>query len=166
MTEQPQQQPAPPANAVEARTRLAAIEADKDQGAKIFAGDPAANREWRELVAKAATSDDSTVELAMTGDVHKITDSATKMMAETAVWMRGAGFPEKAIRETLADKAPAPEDIDRARVWKTQAMKNPDFTKRLLDGDGDAMREMTAANIVLTAASRRAAIRDATGTAA
>jgi hypothetical protein len=59
------------------------------------------------------------------------------------------GFPPTAIRETISGKEPTPADVERARVWKAQIMKNPEWVKRYLSGDGDAQREMMAANIVL-----------------
>lgn len=146
-------QTTPPSNAIEARTTLDVRIADKDWRDRVLNGDVAANKELRELSAKSAGSGDDVVALAMSGiPAHEMRTTDQALMAATASHLRDLGFPSKAIQETLSGKVPTAEDVERARVWKTQVMKNPDFVSRYLKGDGDAHREMTAANIVLTSA--------------
>jgi hypothetical protein len=161
MTDQP-----PPANATEARAVLDARIADKGFADRVFAGDIAAKKELDALHAKIHAGGDDVVVEAMTGKLPEGATSDQRLMAETAAWMREKGFPERAIQETLSDKKPTPEDVERARLWKTMAMKNEDFVKRYLAGDGAARLEMDAADVVLTIGARAKAFKDAAGAAA
>jgi hypothetical protein len=140
-----------PATATEARTVLQTRIADKAFADRVFAGDVAATKELHELSAMSAGGGDDVVALAMAGiPTHELSTADQRIMASTANMMRDLGFPPKAIQETLSDKEATAEDVERARVWKTQAFKNPEWVKRFMSGDGDAQREMMAANIVLS----------------
>src|SRR6266403_5979409 len=80
---------APPANAAEARSRLDALIADKDRGAKLLAGDAEVNREYRELRLKADNHDPADqVAVALSGNIGEMPDSTVKMLAETAGMLR------------------------------------------------------------------------------
>src|SRR5260221_10690111 len=100
-----QQQPgipaAPPANAAEARSRLDALIADRDRGAKLLAGDAEVNREFRSLSDMAANVDDNTIAAALSGNIGEFPDSRVKIMSETAGMLREIGIGEKIIEQTL-----------------------------------------------------------------
>jgi hypothetical protein len=145
---------APPTTATEARTRLDARKADPEWGKLYMDGNTAARREFKDLTTMIANGPigDAGTDAVMSGKLPPGASSEQREAAFTAGMLRDLGFPPKAIRETISGKVPTPEDVERARLWKTQVMNNPDYTKRLLAGDGDARREMMAANIVLTSA--------------
>jgi hypothetical protein len=83
--------PAPPANVQEARTQLAAFVADKERGAKLFAGDVETNRQFSQLTAIASRDDDSTVAAAMAGKLGDRPDSTVRIFGEN----RGGGMSSK-----------------------------------------------------------------------
>jgi hypothetical protein len=147
--------PAAPATATEARAVLDARMADKAWGDRVYSGDAAANQELRDLTAKVAAGGDDAVAVAMSGKLPDMATGDQRIMASTADWLRDIGFPPKAIQETLAGREPTAADVERARTWKARAMKNQDYVKRYLSGDGDAIREMTACDVVLSSQSMR-----------
>ena len=147
MTDQ-QQQPTPPANAVEARAQLDSLMSNADFSSKLLAGSGPETNQWRDLQTMIAGGDD--VEIAMSGALPDVPDSNLKQLSGTADMLRDAGFTPKAIREVLSNQEAPQADVDRATVWKNQALKNPEFTKRWLGGDPDAAREMLVANAILS----------------
>jgi hypothetical protein len=160
--------PASPATATEARAVLDARIADKDGwAARYLEGGAAERREFTDLTEKIARGGDDVVTAAMNGDLPDVPSSEQRLMAGTAGWLRDLGFTEKAIHETLSDNVvPAPADIERARIVKAQADRSEEFQKRLLAGEPDAIRDITAANVILDKAARAKAWKDATGAAA
>ena len=145
-----------PATASEARATLDAKIADKEWGAKYIGGDVSARREFEVLTAKVAGGDDAVV-VAMSGNLGDVPSSDLRVMAGTADLMRDLGFQPKAIQETLSDAKPTAEDVERARSWKAQVFKNAEWVNRFLTGDGEARREMMAADIVLSSHARETA---------
>jgi hypothetical protein len=142
--------PAPPANAAEARTRLDARIADKAFGAKVLAGDPAANREFRELSSMAANVDNNTIAAAMSGNIGEMPDSGVKQMAATASMLREIGVQEQIIEQTLKGHEVTPEEYKLAEAWKVRQTKDPVFVKAFLSGDPEARQKMTLAAIILS----------------
>jgi hypothetical protein len=151
--QQPGALPAPPATPAEASTRLTALKSDPAWRDQFLAGNGPQVKEFKNLSELAAKGDD--VDMAMAGVSGQSSES--RLLAATAEHLREMGFPPTAIRETISGKEPTPADVERARVWKTQIMKNPEWVKRYLSGDGDAQREMLAANILLSSAKEAAA---------
>lgn len=155
-------EPAPaPKTATEARTALDAKMADKEWGGRYLEGGAAERREFVELTTLIAGGGEDTVKAAIAGDLPAIPSADQRLMADTASWLADHGFPPKAVFETLTEKEPTAEDIARARTWKAQAMRSPEFVKRYLSGEPDAAREMLAADVVLTVGSSAKAVREA-----
>ena len=141
---------AAPANAIEARTRLDERKADPEWGAKIFAGNPDANRELRELTSKAAGSDDSVVAAVMSGDLSKMPTTETHIMAGAAGMLREVGVSEEVIAQTLKGHQVSEQEYKLVYAWKIRHMKDPEWVKRFLNGDVEAREKMTLADIVLS----------------
>ena len=141
---------APPANAQEARTVLDARIADRDWGAKLLAGDAATNREYRGLQDMAANSDDSTIAVALSGNIGEFPDSRVKIMSETAGMLREIGIREEIIEQTLRGHIVSPEEYKLVEAWKSRQLKDPVFVKAYLSGDPEARQKMTLAAIVLS----------------
>lgn len=151
-----QQQPAPPANATEARTVLDARIQDKDWGARFQNGDAAANKEFHDLTAMIAAGGDA-VDQAIAGIVPgDIPDAGQKRMAEAATWMRGHGLTNDVIRQSLTDHEVTPQEVRAVEAWKAQKMRSPEFTKAFLAGEPEPVREMLLANIVLSSPIKKA----------
>jgi hypothetical protein len=147
---QPGAPPAPPANVQEARTRLAALVADKERGAKLFAGDVETNRDYSQLTAMAARDDDSTVAAAMAGNLGDLPDSTVRMMAGTAGMLREIGIKEGIIEQVLKGHEVTAEEYKLTEAWKARQMKDPVFVKAYLSGEVEPREKMTLANIILS----------------
>jgi hypothetical protein len=150
MTNQLVTPPAPPANAVEARSQLATLTADREWGAKLFAGDIAANKQFEELTSKAAGVDDAKIALAMSGNIGDVPDSSIKMMASTATMLREIGIRDEVITDTLQGKEYSKTEHDLAAAWQKRHMNDREFVKRYMAGDAEAREKMTLANIILS----------------
>jgi hypothetical protein len=138
-----------PANAIEARAALDSRKADPEWGAKIFAGDADANRELRELTAKAAGSDESVVAAVMSGEPGRMPTTETHIMAGTAGMLREVGIHEEIIKQVLKGHEVTEQEYKLVEAWKARHMKDPEFVKRFLNGDVEAREKMTLANITL-----------------
>jgi len=90
------------------------------------------------------------VAAAMAGDLPELVNAEMIEMRDTARHLRAAGCSEQVVRETLED-APTTQAIhDQAVRWHERHMRDPDWTKRLLPGDGAAGFEHLLWSIVLT----------------
>jgi hypothetical protein len=141
---------AQPANAIEARTALDSRMADPSWGAKVFAGDPDANRELRELTSKAAGSDDSTIAVAMSGKPGEMPDTETRIMQGAAGMLREIGIKEGIIEQVLQGHKVTAEEYRLTEAWKARHMKDPVFVKAYLSGETEPREKMTLANIILS----------------
>jgi hypothetical protein len=145
------QPPAPPATAAEASVRLEALKADKEWGAKLIAGDPAANREFSELQLKADSADPADMAaVAMSGNIGEMPDSRVKLMAETAGMLREIGIREEIIEQTLRGHEVSPIEMKQAEAWRERAMRDPVFVKAWLSGDPEARQKMTLSQIIVS----------------
>jgi hypothetical protein len=150
MSETPAAPLAPPANATEARARLDGLIADKDRGAKLLAGDVATNRDFCDLVAMAANTDDSTIAVAMSGNIGEFPDSQVKIMSETAGMLREAGVREEIIEQQLRGHEVSADEYKLVEAWKARQMKDPVFVKAYLSGDPEAVQKMALAAVILS----------------
>jgi hypothetical protein len=157
MTEQQQQvdpqlgaPPAPPANSQEARTRLDALIADKDWGAKALAGDLAANRELRELTTMAARDDGAGVDVAMLGNANQMPTTELQVMAHAAASMREVGIREEIIRDALSGKAMTQAEVDLTKAWQTRHFADPEWSKRFLAGGAEERQQFMLCSIILS----------------
>jgi hypothetical protein len=142
--------PAPPSNVQEARTQLAALVADKERGAKLFAGDVETNRQFSQLTAIASRDDDSTVAAAMAGKLGDMPDSTARIMAGTADMLREIGIKEAIIEQVLQGHEVTAEEYKLTEAWKARQMKDPVFVKAYLSGEVEPREKMTLANIILS----------------
>jgi hypothetical protein len=159
MSDEQQQAPPPaaaPTNSAEASAVLAARVADTSWSDKLLSRDADTTREFNELTAMVAggTSD---VDVAMSGALPDVPDSKLKTMAGTAEFLRNNGFPPLAIKETLERKEATQAEFDLATALKNQHMRSPEFVKRYLSGEPDAVREMLACDVVLSSDIKKGA---------
>jgi hypothetical protein len=124
--------------------------ADPEWGAKVFAGNPEANRELRELTSKASGTDDSVVAAVMSGEPGKMPTTETHIMAGTAGMLREMGISEEVIEQTLKGHQVSEQEYKLTQAWKARHMKDPEFVKRFLNGDTEAREKMTLADIILS----------------
>jgi len=143
------QQPAPPATATEARTVLDARLADKDWGAKVFAGDAAANKELHELTAMASRGGDDTVAAAMNGHPAYMPTTEQHQMAHTAALFRELGIRDDVTSQFLRGEQVTPQEYELVANFKKEMMGDEAFIKRFLNGDVKARQQMLIADTVL-----------------
>jgi hypothetical protein len=144
------QQPAPPSNASEASSQLAALAADQEWGSRLLAGHPETNAQFHSLssiVAKGGDAVDQAIAGIVPGDIP---DAGQKRMAEAASWMAERGLSDAVIRQTLTNHEVTPQEVRAVEAWKAQKMRSPEFTKAFLAGEPDPVREMLLADIVLS----------------
>lgn len=71
-------------------------------------------------------------------------------MRDTVKFLREFGCNEQVVKETLADEPTTQEIHDEALRWREQHMRDASWVKLLLEGDVQAVRELTLCSIVLT----------------
>ncbi len=143
-----------PATATAARIQLDARIADKDFGARVLAGDTAANKELRALQAKSVEGGDDVVAaaLALSGkDAYGPgTTSDQRQMSSAAEAWRDLGIRDEVTAQFLrGDKVDASE-YEAVKAWKATALGDQDWVKKFTSGDTKARQQMTLANMVLT----------------
>lgn len=152
--EQQEQQTAPPApaptNAVEASARLDGLKSDTAWRDRFLAGDGPAVKEFGELHELIAKADP--VEMAIAGIVPggDMPDSTSKLLVETATWLRDIGVSTDVARQTLSAHEVTQQEFEAVEAWKNQKMRSPEFTQRFLSGEPEEVKQMTLANIVLS----------------
>jgi hypothetical protein len=149
MTEQLDTPAAPPKTASEASAVLAARQADRDWGAKVFAGDPNANKEFRELTAMVSAGGDDTVTVAMNGNPVYMPSTDLHQMAHAAGWFRELGISDQIISEFLRGGQVTPQEYEAVANWKKEHMGDEDWVKKYLSGDVKARQQMMLADTVL-----------------
>lgn len=156
MTDQ-QQQTAPPTNAAEAATRLAALSADKTWSTNLLAGDVAAAKEFADLTTLVASGDP--VEQAMAGLIPRdgLPSSDVVLMAKTTEMLRDFGIRDEVIQQTLTGQEITQAEHDAAKAWKTRISSDPVWVQRYLKGDAECREKMTLADIILSSPIKQGA---------
>jgi hypothetical protein len=78
------------------------------------------------------------------------------MIAATNM-LREIGISDPAIRQVLTDYEVSAAEHAMTAKWKADHMRSQEWTAKFLAGDGDAVRDMTNANIVLSSRIKPAA---------
>jgi hypothetical protein len=154
MSDDPQQQPTPPANAAEAAARLGTLQVNPEWTGLLLGGDAAATKEWHALHGLIASADDR-VSSAMAGTLPEVPDSDHRLMSNTASLLRDLGVSEPTIQQTLEGREVTQQEYDAVVAWKTQHLRDKEWTKSLLAGDVEAVKQFTLANIVLSSTVKK-----------
>jgi hypothetical protein len=115
---------------------------------RLVSGDPKERAHFEEALKAKAEADP--VEVGMSGDLPEVPSSELRQMAVGAGWLRDIGVSEGAIKEMLSGRQAPHEEYEAVKRWKADALRNSEWTKRLLSGDQEAQRQLVLANIVLT----------------
>jgi hypothetical protein len=148
--------PAPsatPQNADEARARLQAISADEKWRSRYLSGHQAERAEFETLTKQVAGSADGPDVLIETidsvSDPHSLPragyaalfdglrENTGGLPNDVEEYMRQLDSGEQTVRPTEGDRLVCQETLDRL-------MKNPGWTKKVLDGDARANAQMNA----------------------
>ena len=79
-----------------------------------------------------------------------------EMVAATSMF-REIGISDAVIRQTLTDQEVTQAEHDAVSKWKADRLRDQDWTKKYLAGDGDQVRDMLLANIVLSSNIKQSA---------
>jgi hypothetical protein len=148
----------PPATPIEARARLDGLIKDREFGAKLLSGNADANREFNDLQLKADSVEPADqAAVAMSGMMPIMPDADLRLMANTADMLRALGIRDEVIRETLTDREVTQQEHDVVARWKADRMRDSEWVKKWLSGEGEQARDMMLANIVLTSTIKKEA---------
>jgi hypothetical protein len=145
--------PATPANATEARALLDTRIADRDWGARLLQGDAEARREYSALRAKADNPDPADKVAAAMAGIEQNTpfqDSDHVLMMNMTQMLRGLGVNDPVIKQTLEGYEISPEEHAVVARLKADRMKNSEWVKKWLAGEGEQAREKMLMDVVLT----------------
>jgi hypothetical protein len=78
-----------------------------------------------------------------------------EMIAATKMF-RELGIRDEVIRETLTNQEVSQQDHDRVAQWKADRLRDSEWKKKWLAGEGEQAREMMLANIVLSSSIKDA----------
>jgi hypothetical protein len=157
MTDQLETPAAPPKNATEAQVALNSRGADQEWRAKVFAGDVAANKEWRDLTAMVAAGGDDTVAVAMAGNPSNMPTTELAHIAHTAAMFRELGMRTEVASQLLRGEPVSALEYELVSNWKKEHMGDEDFVKRFLSGGIKERQQMLIANSVLVNGIKRTA---------
>jgi hypothetical protein len=127
--------------------------ADPAWRARLELGSPEVRAEFDQLVTARAAADP--VQAAMTGMIPERASSDLRMMEHTASFLRDIGIRDEVVKQTLSADEVSRAEYDAVKNWKADALKNEEWTKKLLAGDREAQRQLVLANIVLTSQIRK-----------
>jgi len=86
----------------------------------------------------------------MSGALPEIPTGEQRQMASTAEMLRTAGVSDLVIKDALEGKPVTRKEHDLTVAWRDRHMKDEAWTKRLLGGDADAVRELHLMSIILS----------------
>jgi hypothetical protein len=157
MTDQLETPAAPPKNATEAQAALNSRGADQEWRAKVFNGDPAANKEWRDLTAMVAAGGDDTVAVAMSGNPVNMPTTDLHQMAHATAMFRSLGIRDEVTANFLRGEKVTPQEYELVTAWKKEHLGDAEFVKKYLSGDVKAGQQMMLANSILVNGVKRTA---------
>ncbi|EIG56080.1 hypothetical protein [Bradyrhizobium sp. WSM1253] len=151
MTE-PQPIQTPPAPTPdEAVAKLADLRSNKDWTDNFLKGNGPQVAEFRSLSEIAIKSGDR-IEKAIAGvlDDSPVQESGHIQNIGAAAWLREAGVETGVIRQVLTGDEVTPQEHAAATATKARLLKDQDFTKRYMASDGEAVRQMTLLNVIVS----------------
>lgn len=141
--------PAPAPTPDQAATKLTELRGNKEWVTKFLAGNGPEVQEYGKLSEIALSKgDQDKVGLAMAGQYLPVNDSEHLTRMGTASMLRDAGIGDDVIRQALSGSPVTQQERDAAEKLKAKLMRNSDFSKKYLAGDGEAKEQMTLLQII------------------
>lgn len=153
--------PLAPATAADAARRLEILSKDKAWADRLFAGDVAANKEFKELNALAASGDDTADLIAGTATLQQPFETTIdgqlprRVVADVVSSLRELGLSDGSIGEALNGGKFTSAELAAVKVFRNSRHGDPDWCKRLLAGDYAARREHVLLSIILSSENTR-----------
>ena len=157
MTDLQQPPPAAPSTPAEASTRLDQLKSDAGWREQFLSGSGPQVKEWNDLHTLVATGDK--VDAAMAGVLADgpWQDSGHLEMIAATKMFRELGISDATIKQTLTDYQITQQEHDVVAKWKADRMRDSEWVKKWLSGEGEHARDMMLANIVLTSTIKKEA---------
>ncbi|MEH2485422.1 hypothetical protein [Bradyrhizobium sp. AZCC 2230] len=152
--------PVIPSEASAAAARLNELKSTPEWRDQLLDGSPSHLKEMRDLQAVISRGANPEVDKAIAGVLDAAPFQTTKRMTMigTAEHLRASGIGDTGvIRQVLAGEPVTPEEHATATETKARLMNDQDFVKRYTAGDGEAKRQMTLLNIVISSPKKSAA---------
>jgi hypothetical protein len=155
-----QQPPAPPPPTnptAEAASRLEQLKSDPAWRQQFLSGSGPQVKQYNELSELVAKGEAEKVDAAIAGVLanapfqdsgHLQNIAATKMFREL-------GINDATIKQTLLDHEMTQQEHDVVAKWKADRMRDSEYVKKWLSGEGEQAREMMLANIVLSSSIKK-----------
>src|SRR5258705_8089693 len=145
--------PAPviPATASEATARLNELKGSAEWREQYLSGSPRHAKEMRDLQEAIDKGANPRVDRAIAGIMDDAPFQAAGHLAMigTAEMLRDAGIGDDVIRQTLSNQEITQAERDAVARWKADKMRDSEWVKKYLAGEGEHKRAMMLANIVL-----------------
>lgn len=144
----------------DAAARLNDLKADPAWRDELLNGSASHLKEMRDLQAIISRGGNPEVDKAIAGVLDAAPFQTTKRMTMigTAEHLREVGIGDaNVIRQVLAGDSVTPEEHAAASETKARLMRDNDFVTRYTAGDGEAKRQMTLLNIVVSSPVKRTA---------
>jgi hypothetical protein len=122
---------------------------NREFGAKLLAGDLATRTEFNNLTTLAAGLEKRPGAEELQAISEKEADDRN-----AASFVRGVresvDVRDEVLRQAIHDDTVTKAEHDAVQQWLKRHMADPAWSKRLLDGDGDARRELFLASVTLS----------------
>jgi hypothetical protein len=141
-----------PTNANEATARLAQLQADPKWREDFLSGTPRNAKEFSALMETIEKGDNPEVDRAIAGVLYDgpFQPSGHMLNIATAEMFRENGIGDDVIRETLTDKGVTQAEHDAVARLKAERMRDRDWIREFLAGNGKQKREAQLMDIVLS----------------
>jgi hypothetical protein len=151
----------PPTTPAEAQARLSTLVGTKEWAEKWVSGSAAHADEYNKLQEMALSgTNPGKVDLEdPRAAVDQIfLDRQRRDNVNTAEYLRGVGIDDPAIiSQVLTNEPVSQHEFDAAKSMRSRLERDHDFQKKYLSGDGEAVRQMTLLNVILTRPVKREA---------
>ena len=147
--------PAVPSTPAEASARLDVLKADAGWRDQFLAGNGPQVTEFRnltEMAAKATDTDRAMAGVLLDGPLQP---SSHMVQIGVAQALREIGIKDSIIKDVIAGTHKVTkEEYAATERWKAERMRDQEWVKRYLAGDGEPREKMTLANIILSGGIR------------
>jgi hypothetical protein len=153
--------PAPviPGTAGEATARLNELKGDQVWTNELLAGGSRQAKEMAALLEVIDKGDNPQVDRAMAGELEDapFQPSGQIAMIGTTEMLRAAGIRDEVIREFLTGQPISAQEQKLVAARKAERLRDHEFVKRFMAGDGEQRREMLLIDLILNAPTKTAA---------
>jgi hypothetical protein len=147
-----------PTNATEAQAALDARTADKGWSDRYINGGSAERQEFQQLTSKIASGGDDVVDAALKGSLTTpagFVSSDHQLINHAVALFRDLGIRDDVIKQTLNGQEVTQAEYDTVKRWKADRMRDSEWVKKYLAGEGEHKREMMLADIVLSSSIKK-----------